>query len=268
MAVALVTGASRGIGLATAVELARRGFDVAVAARTIEEGQGRDDGDFHLGRIIDGSLHTAASAVESHGVRALPVPLDLRDESSVDGCVETVVRAWGRLDVLVNNATLHTGSNIRIGELTRDVVDEFLRANLAGPLLLVVHALAVMAAQGSGRIINVTSAAGFNDPPRPPGEGGWGVLYGMVKAGQHRIAGSVRAEYPGEEILCFSVNPGFVKTPVIKELPYYRTAGGDISATVPASVIGWLATSDDARQFNAQYLDAPAFARQHLDDEH
>jgi NAD(P)-dependent dehydrogenase (short-subunit alcohol dehydrogenase family) len=121
-----------------------------------------------------------------------------------------------------------------------------------------------MVAEGGGRIINVISGAGFTDPPAAPGEGGWGVLYGMVKAGQHRIAGSIKAEYPGSGILCFSVNPGFVKTPVIRELPVFRTAEGGISATVPAAVIGWLATSDDAERFNCQLVDAPDFARAHL----
>lgn len=265
MAVALVTGASRGIGQATALELARQGFDVALAARTLEDGEGRDDGDFNPGRSIEGSLRATARAVSAFGVKALPLKMDLLNPADVDSCVETVVGELGRLDVLVNNATLHRGANLRMGELTRDAVEDFIRANFAGPLLLSVQALSVMVAQGGGRIINVASAAGLNDPPAPPGEGGWGVLYGGVKAGQLRFAGSIKAEYPGTGVLCFTLNPGFVKTPVIKEFPFFSEANNNVAPSLPGQVIAWLATSDKAEQFNAHYVDAPTFAREHAD---
>jgi NAD(P)-dependent dehydrogenase (short-subunit alcohol dehydrogenase family) len=261
--VALVTGSSRGIGLATSVELAKRGFDVALAARTLREGQGRDDGDFHPGRMIEGSLEEAARAVESYGVRAFPVRLDLLEPDSVDGCVDAVLNEFGRLDVLVNNATLHTGSNTRIADLTRKQVEDFARAAFAAPLLLVQHALTAMVAQGGGRIINVCSSAGLADPPAAPGEGGWGVLYGMAKAAQYRIAGLVRVEYPNSGIFCFSLCPGFVKTPVIRNLPVFETADGGLPASVPGSVIAWLACSDEAGQYSSQFIRAPEFAQEH-----
>jgi NAD(P)-dependent dehydrogenase (short-subunit alcohol dehydrogenase family) len=255
MAVALVTGSSRGIGLGAAVELAKRGFDVALAARTLHAGEGRDDGDFHPGRIIEGSLEEAAQAVEAHGVRAFPVRLNLLEPESVDRCVKTVVDEFGRLDVLVNNATLHTGSNTRIADLTRKQVEDFAEAVFVSPLLLIKQALAVMSAQGGGRIITVTSAAGLNDPPAPPGEGGWGVLYGMAKAAQYRIAGLVRVEYPDSGILCFTLSPGFVKTPVIAKMPIFETVEGGNPASVPGSVIAWLASSPDAERYSREFID-------------
>jgi NAD(P)-dependent dehydrogenase (short-subunit alcohol dehydrogenase family) len=262
--VALVTGSSRGIGQAAAIELAKKGFDVAVAARTVAEGDGRDDGDFHRGRAIEGSLQATAAAVETHGVRALPVRLDLLEPDSVDTCVERVLAEFGRLDVLVNNATLHTYSNTRIRDLTRENIEDFTRATFAGPLLLIKHALPAMVAQGGGRIINVSSAAGLNDPPAAPGEGGWGVLYGMVKAAQYRMPGLIRVEYPDSNILSFSLNPGFIKTPVIRELPFFREAGNDLPPSVPGQVIAWLATADaaDAEKYVCTYIDAPALARE------
>jgi NAD(P)-dependent dehydrogenase (short-subunit alcohol dehydrogenase family) len=263
VAVALVTGSSRGIGLAAAVELAREGFDVALAARTLHPGQGRDDGDFHPGRAIEGSLEEAARAVESHGVRAFPVRLDLLDAGTVDQCVPAVLAEFGRLDVLVNNATLHAGSNTRIAELTRQQVEDFAQAAFVAPLLLTQRALAAMAAQGGGRIINVASAAGLNDPPAPPGEGGWGVLYGMAKAGQYRIAGLVRAEYPDSGITCFSLSPGFVKTPVIARLPVFESTAEGVPASVPGRVIAWLASAAEAVQYSREFIEVPEFARAH-----
>jgi NAD(P)-dependent dehydrogenase (short-subunit alcohol dehydrogenase family) len=260
--VALVTGSSRGIGQAAAIELAKKGFDVAVAARTVEEGQGVDDGDFHRGRGIEGSLQATAAAVREHGVRALPVRLDLLDPESVDTCVERVLGEWGRLDVLVNNATLHTYSNTRIADLTRQNIEDFTRACFTGPLMLVKHALPAMVAAGGGRIVNVSSAAGLNDPPFAPGEGGWGILYGMVKAAQYRIPGLVRVEYPDRNIISFSLNPGFIKTPVIRELPVFREAGNDLPPSVPGKVIAWLASADaaDVKPYECTYIQAPDLA--------
>lgn len=262
MPVALVTGASRGIGQAAAIELAKQGFDVAVAARTVAEGEGRDDGDFHRGRPIEGSLQSTAAAIESHGVRALPVRLDLLEPESVDTCVDTVLGEWSRLDVLVNNATLHTYSNTRICDLTRENIEDFTRATFAGPLLLIKHALPAMVAQGGGRIINVSSAAGLRDPAAAPGHGGWGVLYGMVKAAQYRMPGLIRVEYPNSDILGFSLNPGFIKTPVIRELPIFSEAGNDLPPTVPGRVIAWLATAEsaDVEKYVCTYIDAPELA--------
>ena len=105
--VALVTGASRGIGKATAVQLAAAGFDVAVAARTQREGEARDDE--HGGRVIPGSLEATASLIEQSGRRALEVTMDLLDRPSLERGVARVLAEWGHVDLLVNNA-VHTGA--------------------------------------------------------------------------------------------------------------------------------------------------------------
>jgi NAD(P)-dependent dehydrogenase (short-subunit alcohol dehydrogenase family) len=263
MAVALVTGSSRGVGKGAALQLAKKGFDVALAARSVEEGDGRDDGDFHPGRPIEGSLRQTAREVEAVGVKALPVRLDLADPQSVDSCVDTVIGEWGRLDVLVNNATLHTGSNTRIDALSRELIELFTRATFVGPLLLCQQALRVMEPQGGGRIINVSSGAGAADPLLPPGEGGWGVLYGMAKAAQIRIAGLIRVEYPDKNIYCFTLSPGFVKTPVIAKMPVFEDSEEGNPPSLPGSVIAWLASSPEAPKYAWEFLKAPDFAAAH-----
>src|SRR5690606_11795907 len=91
---ALVTGASRGIGKATAVALAEAGFDVAFTARTVHEGEGVDDSD-KGGRTVPGSLDTTAALVEAAGRRALPIAMDLMDRDSIVAAADRVYAEWG-----------------------------------------------------------------------------------------------------------------------------------------------------------------------------
>src|SRR5579864_4208488 len=104
MAYAFVTGASGGIGKAAAVHLARSGHDVALSARTIEEGERREHSPTVHRSNTDpypGSLTTTAKLVEAAGRKALIVPADLTDRSSVIVAAETVLAEWGNVDVLV-----------------------------------------------------------------------------------------------------------------------------------------------------------------------
>jgi NAD(P)-dependent dehydrogenase (short-subunit alcohol dehydrogenase family) len=104
--VALVTGASRGIGKSISVHLARAGFDVAIGARTIHEGEEREHSSTLAKsdtRALPGSLDSTGALIEAEGRRSLPVYIDLLDRASLDAAVATVLERWGRVDVLVNN---------------------------------------------------------------------------------------------------------------------------------------------------------------------
>lgn len=254
--VALVTGASRGIGRAIAHALADAGFDLGLTARTMREGEGRDDSDAGGGVPVEGSLERTASEVAERGARALPLVADLTDHDSLRRAVETAVSDFGRLDVLVLNA-VHTGagSMVRVTDTTPETLATKLHANAVAQLVLVQAALPTMLAQGSGRIIGITSYAATHDPTAPVGEGGWGYAYAASKAAFHRLAGHVAVELGGEGIVAVNVDPGHVYTERMQANTERlglegKYAGAPPSA--PAAAVAWLATSDEATELNGQ----------------
>ena len=259
----LVTGASRGIGKATAIALAEAGLDVAITARTLHEGEGVDDSD-NAGRSVPGSLDTTAALIEDAGRRALAVPMDLLDRASLVAAVERVIEEWGHLDVLVNNA-VHTGpgSMLRFDDTTIEMIETKLAANVVSQLVLIKTVLPHMLERGRGTIVNVTSAVAYQDPPAPPGKGGWGSGYAMSKGAFHRIAPSLAVEYPS--LRFFNVQPGYVVTERMevnaKSLGLEGRYPG-APPSVPAAVIAWAVTSPDADELNGTTLEAQQIAKQ------
>lgn len=264
--VALVTGASRGIGKATAVALAEVGFDVAITARTVREGEGVDDSDRGQGRPIPGSLETTAALIEAAGRRALPVRMDILEEASLHEGVAAVLDTWGRVDVLVNNA-VHTGPGSM--ELVLDLDVAMVRAKLEGnvvaPFVLIKALLPHFLARGSGTIVNVTSAVAISDPPAPAGQGGWGAGYAMSKGAIHRLAPILAVELRERGIRAFNVEPGYVVTERMAvnagELGLEGVYPG-APPSVPAAVIAWVASSPEADELNGTTISAQRFARQ------
>lgn len=261
---ALVTGASRGIGKATAVALAAAGLDVAITARTEREGEGVDDSD-HGGRAIPGSLETTAAAIEAQGRRALPVTMDLLDRASAVAAVDRVYDAWGRLDVLVNNA-VHTGpgSMTRFDDTALDVFETKLQANVLTQIALIKAALPRMVAAGGGTVIDVTSAVAINDPHAPVGEGGWGSAYAVSKGAFHRLAGILAVEYRDRNVTFVNVEPGFVVTERMEVNAKATGLDGvypGAPPTVPAAVIAWLATDPAAAELNGTTVTAQKLAK-------
>ena len=184
--VALVTGASRGIGKATALKLAEAGFDVAIAARTQKEGEGRTAPSSVRGDEptlqIPGSLESTAHEIEARGRRALPVRLDLLDVDTVVSAPQLVLDEWGRIDVLVNNAIVQGASMDRILDLTAESMTRLVVGNYVHQVLITQQVLPHMLSRGSGRIVNIVSGSARLDPRAPAGEGGWGIAYSASKA--------------------------------------------------------------------------------------
>jgi len=262
--VALVTGASRGIGKATAVQLAAAGFDVAVAARTRREGDARDDE--HGGRVIPGSLEATALLIEQSGRRALEVTMDLLDRPSLERGVARVLDEWGHIDVLVNNA-VHTGAGSmdHFLDLSVALLETKLEANVVAQFVLAKLVVPPMLERGDGTIVNIISAFATADPPAPAGQGGWGMGYAMSKGAFHRMAGVLAVELGPRGIRAFNVEPGYVLT---ERMAVNQAALGfegvyrGAPPSLPAAVVTWLATApaDEARALNGTTVSAQRFA--------
>jgi len=262
--VALVTGASRGIGKASALALAEKGFDVALGARTVHAGEGRDDARPDADPL-PGSLEETAAEVEAHGVRALPVRMDLHDRESLTSGAATVLATWGRIDVLVNNAVdTGPGSMTTVADTTMDDYQRKLEGNFLAQLVLIHAVLPHLLERGSGTIIDITSAAGITDPPAPAGEGGWGLAYAASKAAFHRVAAHLAVEFGPRGIRAFNVEPGMVMT---EKMAMNQKAMGlenkfpVAPPSVPASVVAWLATDPEAADHNGETFTAQKFAK-------
>lgn len=198
---ALVTGATRGIGRATAIALARRGYDVAVTGRTLHEG----DAD------VVGSLDSVAAAIAAEGRRAVPVVLDLLDRDALAPTAESVVDALGHVDVVCNNAIYVGPAGLaRFLDTPPDEIEKRIFGNVTAQLLLTQPLLRHMARRGRGVIAFTTSAAGYAPVGRPAGGGGWALTYGVSKAGLNRIAEQLVVEHP--DLRFWNLQPGQVAT--------------------------------------------------------
>ncbi|HVV08123.1 SDR family oxidoreductase [Amycolatopsis sp.] len=266
--VALVTGASRGIGKAIAIHLARNGFDVAIGARTRQEGEARE----HSPTVrksdvtpLPGSLESTAREIEKEGRRALGVYVDLLDRTSLGSAVSTVLERWGGIDVLVNNGRyIGPGHMDRFLDAPVELIERQIQANAISPLYLTRLVLPSMIERGSGIVLNITSGCAVSDPPAAIGEGGWGLGYGMSKAAIHRQAGILAKELAGTGVLFFNIEPGLIGTERMAiDMASY---GFDAATMTPPDVIGavaaWLVGSPDSANLNGQTIDGQQTCRE------
>lgn len=266
---ALVTGASRGIGRAAALVLARQGYDVAFTARTETEGTGsvpaRTAGSGPASFAVPGSLETTAAEIASYGARALPIRMDLHSSASVRSAVASVLEQWGRIDLLVANAISHV-PHARLLDLDLADLSRSLEANHVHQVALVQAVLPAMLAAGRGTIVLVCSASATTDPPAPPGEGGWGLGYSSAKAAFGRIAGAVNAEHRAAGVRAFNVDPGFVVTESGAARGGTEAIADRGFASSPIDAVGrcaaWLDTSPEADRFLGKPVWAPRLAEQ------
>lgn len=248
----MITGASRGIGAATALAFGRAGWRVAVTARTLVEGQAlghqlrRPDGS-----ALAGSLATTAQAVREAGAEVFAHAMDLMDKASLDCALDAVLAHFGRVDLLINNAVYQDREmNALLLDLDDGMLERTLQGNVLAPFHLTRRLLPRLLEQGGGQIVNVCSGAGQYDPPLPADQGGWGYAYGASKAGLIRLAGCINRELGKQGLRAYSVNPGVVSTEAVT-----ATLGdggmlaqryGAVTPEAIAQSLLWLATDPTA----------------------
>jgi NAD(P)-dependent dehydrogenase (short-subunit alcohol dehydrogenase family) len=265
--VALVTGASRGIGAACAVALAGTGHDVALAARTVKEGTGVLEGNLSGTRIdaaIEGSLEATAQTVAGVGRRALPVPMDVADLDSVATAVDRVLDEWGRIDVVVNVAH-YRGAGYDGGlETPLDVIETTLRGDILAAISILQKVIPGMVERGGGTVVQMSSYVAAQNPPGPPGKGGWGLAYAAGKGGFDRIAGVVSAQFADKGIVVFNVEPGLTaygeRLRVQRE--QYPWAEVNEPDTIGAAVAWLVGHPEESAPFRDKRIHLPKIARE------
>jgi hypothetical protein len=261
--VALVTGASRGIGRATALALADKGFDLVIAARTVSGGEVHEYSAFKgrsLRRAMPGTLEETASEIRKRGREARVVRLDLLDRASVESCASEALAAFGQVDLLVNNAIYQgPGTMDRILDVEIGAVENIYLGNVVHQLLLVKRLLPPMLERKRGCIINMVSASGMMDPPVPPESGGWGFAYSASKAAFIRMAGCLAVEHADSGVAFHSLEPGLILTESMRiqglSEDLARNFGG-APPEVPAAVIAWLASDPGAAEWHGKLIHA------------
>jgi 3-oxoacyl-[acyl-carrier protein] reductase len=196
--IALVTGASQGIGRACALELARAGATVALAARGTDK------------------LEAVAAEIVAAGGTAKPFALDVASEDSIKACAKAVLADLGTVHVLVNNAGI-TKDGLVLRMKATDF-DDVLRTNLTGAFLLTQAVLSPMMKARWGRIINITSVVGET------GAAGQ-ANYAASKAGMIGLTKSLAREFASRGITVNAVAPGFIQTAMTHVLTDEQKAG-------------------------------------------
>ncbi|MGH2442022.1 MAG: 3-oxoacyl-[acyl-carrier-protein] reductase [Chloroflexota bacterium] len=233
--VALVTGASRGIGRAIALRLAREGADVAVNFRSDEESAGE-----------------TVRQVREAGVRSLLLRADVTSAEEASNVVTATIKEMGTLDILVNNAGV--SADMLTMRLSEEDWDRVLDTDLKGAFLTTKTALRSMLRQRSGRIINIASVVAYT------GNAGQ-ASYAAAKAGLLGLSKSVAREVATRGITVNVVAPGLIDTDLTAALPEeVRTwmlsqvpMGRPGTVDDVAGVVAFLA-SDDAKYMTGQVL--------------
>lgn len=234
--VALVTGASRGIGRAIAVELARHGSDVAIVART------------------EGALAETAALIASArpGAEVLPLAIDVTDPAAVEGAVAATLKRFGRIDSVVGNAGQAVDALIM--RTKPETVDRMLDVNLKSAFYLCSAVARPMLKQRSGSIVLISSIVGIS------GNAGQ-AAYAASKAGLIALAKSVAKELGSRNVRVNAVAPGLIETAMTEAMPaeardyYLKTIALGRTGT-PEDVAGVVTflCSDAARYVTGQTI--------------
>jgi NAD(P)-dependent dehydrogenase (short-subunit alcohol dehydrogenase family) len=191
MKTVIVTGGNSGIGKATAIAFAKKGYNVVISGRN--EMSGKET-------LVE---------IKKMGVEALFIPTDIRKEEEVIHLIETTVKHFGKLDVIVNNAGIAGASEGLLADTTAKNMQNLFETNILGVFLGMKYGIQAMLKSGGGSVINLASIAGLN-----------GIMYAsQYCASKHAVVGLTKAtavEYAQLGIRVNAVAPGAIKTEVFR----------------------------------------------------
>jgi NAD(P)-dependent dehydrogenase (short-subunit alcohol dehydrogenase family) len=252
--VAFITGASRGIGRACALELAGRGFEHSSTIRRSATDP------------LPGTLEETAREAAALGAATLVAPLDLAAPGDPPRAIEAAVARFGRIDVLVNNGRYVGPGHLDPFEDTPlELIERMFRCNVFAPLQLIKLCLPLWKRQGGGIVINITSSAGHTETPAPIGEGGWGLGYSITKAAFGRMVPGLAKELRPHNVAVIGLMPGFVATErIATELGEFGfDAAKGLPPENPGRVCAMLATATDPMVVSGRDIHGPTFHAEH-----
>ena len=197
--VAVVTGASRGIGEAIAVRYAMEGAKVVVSARTVEEGE----------HILPGSINSVVAKIRNAGGEATAVRCDLAHAEEREALIKSTRDTYGPVDILVNNAAITYF--IPVDKFPEKRMHLMFAVQVDAPFHLSQLVIDGMREKGSGWILNISSHAALHPALTSGGRGG--TVYGMCKAALERFTTGLAAEIHSDNIGVNVISPGLVATP-------------------------------------------------------
>lgn len=251
--VAIITGASRGVGKQAAFDFAKRGAKLVLAARTVEPDA-----------ALPGTLGETLNQLEAMGAEAIAVPTDLASEADLHRLVDAAVARFGGVDVLVNNAAATAGPiwDKRLLELTREEWLYQFDVNVHAPFTLIQRCVPIMEARGGGRIINLTTGSGevfrqAEEPVKLAAQGGFSLDvpgYYASKRALDRLGNCIAPQLAAKNIFVIGMNPGLVATELVAIR--VKEAGLDDSVavpmTVPARMIVYFAACADPAEYTGR----------------
>lgn len=224
--IVLLTGASEGIGRATALALAAEGATVVLTARSVEK------------------LREVAAEMEAKGAKAVIIPADLSDESERSRLVQETIAAVGQIDILINNAGL--GMETMVGSIPLNDARQLFEVNFFAPLDLIQRFLPAMRERNAGQIVNISSIVGHRATPNQ-------AIYCASKYALNGLSDALRTELVGTKILVTDIYPGVTATNFpVNQLHSTRT--GARRRAVPPELVATVIVDAIKKRHRARYI--------------